>query len=329
MHFVLSDFGLEFHLGFSRGEVSGGLGGPDNRAEVLLKMKADILDGIFTGRLNPTGAALSGKISFTGDTVKAMTFQRIQKDLKRLYVEARKEIGDPGDLTGPDTVAAVQAPSKRIPSAQAGDTRDEILMVLSEMYDAGLITSTGGNVSARVPGSGDEIYITPGQIFKGALLPSMVVRLDREGNPTDGSSLSPSSERLMHCAIYNARPDVEAIIHSHAPHATMLALAGLEFLPISTEAAFIGEIPRTPFIMPGTQELADAVAGAMGRGVAVLMQNHGLIVAGGSLRRAADMTLIIEQTAEMIVTCRKLGKKPPVLPKETVAMLRELGDLRA
>ena len=59
------------------------------------------------------------------------------------------------------------------------------------------------------------------------------------------------------------------------------------------------------------------------------MQNHGLIVAGGSLRRAADMTLIIEQTAEMIVTCRKLGKKPPVLPKETVDMLRELGDLRA
>jgi len=334
MHFVISDFALEFHLGFIQGEVSGGLGGPDIRAEVLLKMKANILDGIFTGRLNPTRAALSGKISFTGDTAKAMAFQRVQKDLKRLYVDAREKVGDPGDLTGPDAAPAVQVPavarpSKGIPSAGTGDIRDAIFDVLSEMYDAGMITSTGGNISSGVSGSSNEIYITPGQIFKGALEPSMMVRLDREGNPLDASSLSPSSERLMHCAIYNTRPDVESVIHSHAPHATMLALAGLEFLPISTEAAFIGEIPRIPFIMPGTQELADAVAEAMGRGVAVLIQNHGLIVAAGSLRRAADMTLIIEQTAEMIVTCRKLGKKPPILPKKTVAMLRELGDLMA
>ncbi len=359
MHFVISDFDLEFHLAFSRGQVTGGMGWPDQRAEVLLKMTGDTLDGIFTGRLNPTRAALSGKISFTGDTVKAIAFQRIQKDLKRLYAEAREEIGDPGDLSGPDEASigraaigraalgraaigklfrqqasTVQSPSDRPGHAgptrsKIGDIRDEIVDALAEMYATGLITSTGGNISARADGGSGEIYITPGQIFKASVEPSMMVRLDRDGTPVEPGSLSPSSERLMHCAIYRTRPDVEAVIHSHPLNATMLAMAGLEFLPVSTEAALIGEIPCIPFIMPGTLELADAVSEAIGRGSAVLMKNHGLIVAAASLRRAADMTRVIEQSAQMIVTCHKLGKKPSVLPKDAVSMLRELDEFKA
>jgi autoinducer 2 (AI-2) kinase len=258
-----------------------------------------------------------------------MAFQSIQKNLKRLYSQSRETIGDPGDLTAPVSVAdRPPAPAPRHSETSViGDIRHEVVDVLGQMYEAGLITSTGGNISVRNGTKG--LYITPGQIFKGALNPSMMVRLDLEGNTLDADSLSPSSERLMHCAIYRDRSDVGSVIHSHAPNATMLGLAGLEFLPISTEAAFVGEIPRIPFIMPGTRELADAVAAALGGGVAVLMQNHGLIVAGGTLRRAADMTLIIEQTAEMILTCHKLGKKPPILPEDTIAMLRDLNDLRA
>jgi autoinducer 2 (AI-2) kinase len=133
----------------------------------------------------------------------------------------------------------------------------------------------------------------------------------------------------VHLAIYASRPRTKAVIHCHAPHATILANTDLPFLPISTEAAFFGEIPRLPFIMPGTNELADEVGKAAEHAHAVLLKNHGLIVAGTSLRKAADMTEVVERTAEIILGCYAVGKKPPVLPEDVVAKLREVGEMMA
>src|SRR4029077_5635085 len=153
-----------------------------------------------------------------------------------------------------------------------------------------------------------ELWITPNLSFKGALRPDMLVRVDLEGNPMTDSPYAPSSERMLHCAVYRSNPSVGAVIHSHAPKATILGLTGLPFLPISTEAAFIGEIPRVPFIMPGTVELADAVGAASKDAPAVILQNHGLVVGGTNLRRAADITIIIEQTADKLIACHMLNK---------------------
>ena len=80
----------------------------------------------------------------------------------------------------------------------------------------------------------------------------MLVRVDFEGNPIGDSPYARRASACCTAAIYRNNPSVGAVIHSHAPKATILGLAGLPFLPISTEAAFIGEIPRVPFIMPGT-----------------------------------------------------------------------------
>jgi autoinducer 2 (AI-2) kinase len=226
---------------------------------------------------------------------------------------------------------AAAAPSGEVASAGrilVGDIRDEVVCTVEEMYSHGLITSTGGNVSVRIPGK-DEVWITPNSSFKGALRPDMLVRVDLEGNPMGDSPYAPSSERMLHCAVYRNSPNVGAVIHSHAPKATILGLAGLPFLPISTEAAFIGEIPRVPFIMPGTVELADAVGAAARDAPAVIMQNHGLIVGGQNLRHAMDMTLIIEQTADNLIACHMLGKTPPVLPDEIVTTLKNLGEMVA
>jgi autoinducer 2 (AI-2) kinase len=339
LRFTLPDLDTRFHLRLRDGSATGALGDPDGRPDVELKMRAEVLDGMFTGTVNPMTAATSGRLAFRGDTVKAMTLQQAQADLSRLYREARAEVGDPGDLAalsdaarGPAPAAAPApgtsaAPPAPVAPPRAHDVRDEIVAVVQELYRAELITATGGNVSARIPGR-DEVWITPGQMFKGELRPDMLVRLDLEGNVLEGE-LSPSSERMMHLAIYKARPETQAVIHGHAANATILANTGLPFLPISTEAAFFGELPRVPFIMPGTDELARAVGEAARTSWAVLLQNHGVVVAGRSLRRAADMIEIVERTAQVILGCYAVERQPPVLPAEIAETLHRMGDLMA
>jgi putative sterol carrier protein len=89
-HYMLSDYELEFHLNFENGQISGDLGPPPHPAQVRIETDADTLDGMFTGRVNAPRAAMSGKLSFGGDTRQALSIQRVQSDLSRLYASARR-----------------------------------------------------------------------------------------------------------------------------------------------------------------------------------------------------------------------------------------------
>jgi sugar (pentulose or hexulose) kinase/phosphoglycerate dehydrogenase-like enzyme/ribulose-5-phosphate 4-epimerase/fuculose-1-phosphate aldolase/putative sterol carrier protein len=331
LYFVLPDVGLDLHIALREGVVASGLGKPAGGSVVQLRMRAAILDGMFTGKVNAMEAAMQGEVAFTGDAGKAMAIQQMQGDMRRVYTAARAEVGDPGDLASipqPGAAAATTGAPAAKPVA-ANDVRIDIVATTKELYDAQVITATGGNVCARIPGKPDEVWITPSQLFKGDLRPEVLVRIDLDGKSLDEGARSPSSEWSMHTQILKKKPEAKAVIHAHAPYATTLANAGLPFLPISTEAAFFGDIPRVPFIMPGTDALAEAVSDAMKDNWAVLMVNHGLVVCGRSLRRAADMVEIVERSAQLILGCHAVGKEPPVLPEKTVAMLRKMGDLVA
>jgi len=337
--YAVSDLGVEFYIGFREGRVLAGLGAPAQPAEVRLKAKGETLDAILTGRLNGNKAAMTGKLSFSGDVRLAMGMQRVQKDFVRLYSAAREEAGGI-DFAAPAPAASAPAAGAAAPSAAAAPLtvrldpaagltlREEVTRVAEELFAAQLITATGGNVSARIPGT-QEAWITPSQLFKGRLTADMMVRLDLDGNAADPDAAAPSSERLLHCEIYRARPDVEAVVHAHAAYATILGVSGIPFTPVTTEAAFFGDIPRVPFIMPGSRELAVAVREALGAGSAVLMQNHGLVVAASSLRQAANAAEIVERVSQIIWSCHAVGKRPPSLPKDVLATLRDIGRMMA
>lgn len=321
--YVAPDVDVAFHMIFRDGAATVSTGPFAGKADVTVKMNAEVMDGVFGGELNGMKAAMTGKLSFMGNTVKAMTMQRVQPQMTAQWLLAREAVGELDHAPPPvDTTSAS-------PAEIEGDDpflREALADAVRELVEANLITSTGGNVSIRV--GPDRALVTPSQLFKGDLSPDLMVLVDLDGEPLQGGA-APTSERMIHCSILKARPDAGAVVHSHAPMATTLDLAGLPFLPISTEAAFVGEIPRVPFTMPGTDELADAIVAKLEDGSAVIMSNHGLVVVGSSLRRALDLTHIIEDTAAKLVDCQKMGKKPPVLPPDVVEMLQSIGDLIA
>lgn len=346
--FTLKDAGYAFYMSFVDGKATAGLENLPAKPDVIVKTTAATIDGLFTGRLDGMQAFKTGKLSVSGNMLKAAAFQKL--NFNRAYGQARAEIGDPGDLSAPAggtagkappaAPAAAPSPLQVAPVAQGGqpaapavlhrvgDVRDELLEITNELYQKGWITSTGGNLSVRTDDNPEEIWITPSSIFKGSLRAEIMVRIDLEGNMLNDLPLNASTERRVHCAIYRARPEVRAVIHTHAPFATLMALTGTKWQPISADAAFFGDVPVVSFIMPGTPELGDEVAKAMGpKGFTAIMQNHGLVVAGTSLRRAADLTEAVELTAEKLLWCRQLGVDPVTISPEVAAVLAEMGTM--
>jgi len=174
--------------------------------------------------------------------------------------------------------------------------RRKVARAARRMAELGLVRGSSGNVSVRW---GDIILITPTGIVYEHLHPPQVIAIDLAGRVVSGIG-APSSEWRMHVAIYRAREDVRAIVHTHSPYATAASFRAR--LPMGHDEGkllFGEEIPISRHAPPGTWQLAEAVAEALGQGKAVLIARHGAVAVGRTLTEALFLAEKLEEVAQL------------------------------
>jgi L-fuculose-phosphate aldolase len=190
------------------------------------------------------------------------------------------------------------------------ELRAAVTTAALSLFDAGLVRGTSGNVSAR---QGDLVVVTPTGVDYRRLDAASVPVVDLDGRVVDGR-LAPSSELPLHLAVYRARPDVSAVVHTHSRFATTFAVLRQELPAVHYLLARAGRRVRVaPYATYGTGELAGACVAALAGDQAVLLANHGVVAVGAGLDRALRVAEAVEEVAELCWRARCLGT-PAVLP---------------
>jgi L-fuculose-phosphate aldolase len=186
--------------------------------------------------------------------------------------------------------------------------RDEIVATMERVYRHRMTTTSGGNISLRDPNG--DVWITPARVDKGRLDRSDIVRIFPDG--TREGTHPPSSEFPFHLAIYKARPDVRAIIHAHPGSLVSFSICGqvpdARLFPEVWQLC--GRVGFARYALPGSELLARNIAEAFERDpdcVCVLLENHGVAVAGDGLTSAFQRFETLEFAAETILNARLLG----------------------
>jgi len=195
-----------------------------------------------------------------------------------------------------------------------------IVKVARRLAAKGILTSTDGNISARLDDGGT--LITPSGSCKGELEPEQLVRLFRDGSPRAGK---PSSEIALHRMIYEHRPDVRAIVHAHPPYATAYAVAGIALdQPILSEAILtLGRVPVASYAMPTAEELARSVEPLVMHHDAVLLRFNGAVCFAKDIEQAGYLMETLEHVARIDYIRRALGSNE-LIPESEVARLHDL-----
>jgi ribulose-5-phosphate 4-epimerase/fuculose-1-phosphate aldolase len=178
--------------------------------------------------------------------------------------------------------------------------RDEIVMLGRSLYDRGLTPGSSGNISARLD---DGWLMSPTNACLGRLDPATLSKLDARGKLVAGDA--PTKESFLHTAMYDERPKACAVVHLHSTHAVAVScLADVDpadvLPPITAYYVMrVGRLPLVPFYLPGDRDLAEAVRKLAGKHQAVLLANHGPVVAGSSLANAVYAIEELEETAKL------------------------------
>lgn len=191
--------------------------------------------------------------------------------------------------------------------------RDAVCETARSLYERGLTHGSTGNVSVRLPDGG--LLVTPTGSSFGRLDPAALSRFDAEGRHVAGDR--PTKEMPLHRAFYETRGTAGAVVHLHSTHSvawsTLPDVDPEDFLPPLTAYSImlLGRVKLLPYFMPGDPAMGDAIRGLAGKRSAVMLANHGPVVAGRDLFAAANAIEELEATARLAMLTR--GANPRIL----------------
>ncbi len=205
---------------------------------------------------------------------------------------------------------------------QFEDIKSQIVHFGRQLSEKGLVTGTWGNLSARIPET-SFAAVTPSGSNYSKLRPQDIIIVNMEGNIEEGK-LKPSSELPMHLAIYRAREDIHAIIHTHSVFASSCAVAHKPIPCLIEDMVQVigGSVEVARYALPGTAELAENAVFALGNKKAVLMANHGVIGCGISLAEAMLACELTEKAAQIFIYATQLGGAN-ILSNEDVSIMHK------
>ena len=201
--------------------------------------------------------------------------------------------------------------------------RDDICRVGGSLFDRGLTAGSSGNISVRLEDGG--WLMSPTNVPLGDLDPARLSLLDRDGRLLSGDP--PTKEAFLHLSMYAERKDARAVVHLHSSHATAVSILQdvdpADVLPALTAyyVMRVGRLPLVPYFAPGDPDLAVAVRGMASSHHAVLLANHGPVVAGTSLANAQYATEELEETAKLFLMLQ--GHVTRLLTPDQIADLRK------
>lgn len=199
--------------------------------------------------------------------------------------------------------------------------REMIVATGASLFNRGLTHGSTGNISLALPDGG--WLMTPTGSSLGTLDPARLSKLDASGRLVDGDK--PTKEAFLHTTMYGARPGSGAVVHLHSTHSVAVScIDGIDHSnclpPITAYYTMrIGRLPLVPYYPPGDEALAEAVGALAGKHHAVLLANHGPVVAGSSLAAAQDAIEELEETAKLFLLLR--GERVRALTDAQVAEL--------
>lgn len=200
--------------------------------------------------------------------------------------------------------------------------RTQVTVFLGRMLHSGLTVASGGNISVRIAGT-DTFCISPTGMAYDRLTAADIVAMRSDGSILDSGRI-PSSEWRMHAAVYQARADVMAVVHTHSPYAATFACLREEIPAVHYLLAFAGrKVPLAPYATYGSEELARAAVTTLGNEFhAVLLATHGLLAVGRDLGHAFTVAEETEFVARIYWQARAIGT-PAVLPDDEMKRITE------